>query len=233
MAYLQILTTLLSPLPCLAALWLVSISPAHGLDLSGAIQTGPVEVVDGDGLRLNGKAIRLHGIDAPEREQTCRDAHGSEWPCGTVATNRLAMLIRDNLVTCTEVDRDRYDRVVALCKAAGVDLGGTMVAEGLAWAYLRYSDSYNTVEASARQQAIGIWAASNQPPWEYRETAGVRPSKVLGCLIKGNISQSGARIYHSPGGRSYAATRISEANGERWFCSEEEARTAGWRAPRG
>lgn len=26
--------------------------------------------------------------------------------------------------------------------------------------------------------------------------------------------------------------KVPEARGERWFCSEKEARTAGWRAPR-
>lgn len=53
-----------------------------------------------------------------------------------------------------------------------------------------------------------------------------------GCLIKGNINSRGERIYHSPGLPSYAATRINEAAGERWFCSEREARLAGWRSPR-
>lgn len=49
------------------------------------------------------------------------------------------------------------------------------------------------------------------------------------CRIKGNISQNGERIYHVPGGRWYARTRIDRFKGERWFCSEEEARAAGWR----
>jgi hypothetical protein len=54
-----------------------------------------------------------------------------------------------------------------------------------------------------------------------------------GCNIKGNISQNtGERIYHVPGQRYYATTRISTRHGERWFCSEEEARRAGWRRSR-
>jgi len=50
------------------------------------------------------------------------------------------------------------------------------------------------------------------------------------CLIKGNISPAG-RIYHLPGSDSYDKTRIDEARGERWFCTEAEAREAGWRPP--
>jgi len=52
-----------------------------------------------------------------------------------------------------------------------------------------------------------------------------------GCDIKGNISGNG-RIYHLPGGAHYGRTRIDEAKGERWFCSEAEARAAGWRPAR-
>lgn len=49
------------------------------------------------------------------------------------------------------------------------------------------------------------------------------------CLIKGNINAKGQRIYHPPGCRYYAATKIDTARGERWFCSEAEAVRAGWR----
>jgi hypothetical protein len=51
-----------------------------------------------------------------------------------------------------------------------------------------------------------------------------------GCNIKGNVSiSSGERIYHVPGQRHYADTVIRHEYGERYFCSEQEARTAGWR----
>lgn len=53
------------------------------------------------------------------------------------------------------------------------------------------------------------------------------------CNIKGNISQdTGERIYHVPGQRYYDSTVISPRYGERWFCSEAEARAAGWRKAR-
>ncbi len=52
------------------------------------------------------------------------------------------------------------------------------------------------------------------------------------CAIKGNISSSG-KIYHVPGSRSLAKTDIDESSGERRFCTEDEARAAGCRVPRG
>jgi len=49
------------------------------------------------------------------------------------------------------------------------------------------------------------------------------------CVIKGNISSSGEKIYHVPSQRYYNQTVITTSKGERWFCNEEEAKKAGWR----
>jgi len=56
------------------------------------------------------------------------------------------------------------------------------------------------------------------------------PSLSGDCRIKGNINNKNDKVYHVPGSRSYEDTRIDESKGERWFCTEEEARAAGWRA---
>ena len=55
-----------------------------------------------------------------------------------------------------------------------------------------------------------------------------------GCNIKGNISvNSGKRWYHLPGMEDYETTNIDPSKGERWFCSEAEAISNGWKkAPR-
>ncbi|MGO6982568.1 sunset domain-containing protein [Rhizobium leguminosarum] len=58
-------------------------------------------------------------------------------------------------------------------------------------------------------------------------------SFAVGCNIKGNVSiGTGERIYHMPGQEYYEETKISPLYGERWFCSEAEARAAGWRRAR-
>jgi len=94
------------------------------------------------------------------------------------------------------------------------------------------SDRHGQVKLGieARGKAIGLWAAPAIPPWEWRRK-GSQLTTSTDCNIKGNISSSGKRIYHVPGGRWYGKTKINEAKGERWFCSEDEARAAGWRAP--
>ena len=48
-----------------------------------------------------------------------------------------------------------------------------------------------------------------------------------GCSIKGNIASNGSKRYHVPGTIFYESVKIDEDKGERWFCSEEEARGRG------
>jgi hypothetical protein len=48
------------------------------------------------------------------------------------------------------------------------------------------------------------------------------------CTIKGNINRKGERIYHMPSQRNYARVNMTDPH-KRWFCTEEEAATAGWR----
>lgn len=58
---------------------------------------------------------------------------------------------------------------------------------------------------------------------------GCRTSSIS-CVIKGNISfESEEKIYHMPGDKYYSATSIDPAYGERWFCTESEAKANGWR----
>ncbi len=51
-----------------------------------------------------------------------------------------------------------------------------------------------------------------------------------GCAIKGNINRkTGDRVYHLPGQKHYDEVTVEPEAGERWFCSEDEAQSNGWR----
>ena len=81
--------------------------------------TGVPRIVDGDSLVINGVNIRLHGIDAPERNQTC-GFEPNQWDCGRQSTRALSEMIDRAPVTCHERDVDRYGRIVAVCSVGGV-----------------------------------------------------------------------------------------------------------------
>jgi endonuclease YncB( thermonuclease family) len=127
---------------------------------------GRASVVDGDTLDIRRTRIRLHGIDAPERDQLCT-VDGRLSRCGQRAALALAGKIRGHAVACAPQGRDRYDRVVAVCRVGEENLDAWMVAEGWAMAYRRSSWAYLPKEMVARWKKAGIWEGDVIPPWEW------------------------------------------------------------------
>jgi endonuclease YncB( thermonuclease family) len=204
--------------------------PAASADLAGT----RAQIIDGDTIELSGTTICVNGIDAPEMGQRCRGGPRSFGPCGKVAADALAELVQDTELRCEVHGHDHYDRAIATCFADGRDIGRAMVRQGMARAFVRYSEVYADAEQEARAGERGLWKTQWQAPWDYRaERWDVAEQEAPeGCPIKGNIGADGDRIYHTPwGSQWYERTRISEAKGERWFCSEREALDAGWRRP--
>ncbi len=89
------------------------------------------------------------------------------------------------------------------------------------------SPDYSKETAAACMAALG-----GATPAALAQGSLSRPPPEPDCVIKGNINGRGEKIYHLPGGRDYEATRVNPQGGERWFCSEAEARQEGWRAAR-
>lgn len=129
--------------------------------------TGVASVIDGDTIEIHGQRIRLHGVDAPESNQTC-DFNGARQRCGQQAALALSDRIGRRTVSCEQRDRDRYGRLVAVCRVGGEDLSEWLVREGWALAYRKYSSDYVTDEREAENGKRGIWASTFVVPWEWR-----------------------------------------------------------------
>ena len=143
------------------------LAAAEGAEL----RSGPAQVVDGDGLYVDAREIRIWGIDAPEWDQTCQDGSGRRWPCGQEAEAFLRSIVAGAELTC--VERDRHNRrLVASCQLRGEDLGELLVRAGWAmdWdASLEragqdcapnrcYSGGrYRAAEAEAIKERRGAW----------------------------------------------------------------------------
>ena len=142
----------------------VLITPAF----AGPDIIGPAVITDGDTIKIDDQRIRLHGIDAPEATQACQ-VDGEPWDCGQAATGALETLTEGKEIRCEERDIDRYDRIIAVCYAGGVDLNEEMVRMGLALAYRRYSLDYVETEETAQRNGAGMWLGEFVPPWEWRQ----------------------------------------------------------------
>ncbi|WP_246154640.1 thermonuclease family protein [Methylobacterium oryzihabitans] len=207
-------------------------------------------MIDGDTLDIRGTRFRLQGVDTPESAQMCGDGSGKNYPCGQRAAFALSDKIGQGNVSCEVIEKDRYGRSVAVCRLGAEDLNRWLVQQGWGMAYRQYSTAYIRQEEEAKAAKRGIWAGPFTPPWEWRNgkrergevpppaavkshsRPDIKPAAGSDCRIKGNINRKGDRVYHVPGSRDYDRTAIDPGSGERMFCSEAEARAAGWRAPR-
>ena len=128
-------------------------------------------VSDGDTIRSGQLRIRLHGIDAPERQQHCTTPEGARWACGNAARDALKTLVASVVaLDCQITDVDRYGRLIMRCFAGEIDVGARLVRAGMALAYRRYADDYIADEEAARAARSGLWAGQFDAPWEWRRS---------------------------------------------------------------
>ncbi|MFT6407133.1 MAG: endonuclease YncB(thermonuclease family) [Arenicella sp.] len=213
----------------------------------GASIEGPVtHYVDGDSIKIWKQSIRLIDIDTPEVAQDCINSRGKAYACGVEASNALKRIVGKQQVKCVGDQVDRYKRLLATCYVGDININRELVLRGWAVNY-RTSKKYSDEQSMAMEANKGLWAGEFLEPYKFRQrgqefdpkaeqanryqpAAKNQSATGIACNIKGNISGN-RRIYHTRwGSRSYSKTRIDVSKGERWFCSEEEAEKAGWRA---
>jgi endonuclease YncB( thermonuclease family) len=135
---------------------------------------GFVIISDGDTIKVNGSKIRLYGIDAPELKQKCY-SNKVKINCGIEAKAKIAEIISDNEVFCSELDTDKYNRTDGNCyfiDKAGkkINIGQKMVTSGYALAYKTYSMRFVLNELYAKITMSGIWMYQFKKPWLWRKT---------------------------------------------------------------
>jgi len=126
-------------------------------------------ITDGDTVKISNNKIRLHGIDAPEKNQKCTK-NVKEYNCGAVATRALIRKIGKNLVRCSiQKKKDRYNRFIGVCFIEQEDLNKWMVRNGYAIAYTRYSKDYILDEEFAKTNKLGLWSGTFLKPEKWRK----------------------------------------------------------------
>lgn len=193
-----------------------------------------VRVIDGDTIEIEGgEKVRYIGIDTPETV----DPRKSVQCFGLEASNKNKELIGGKMVRLEKdiTDRDKYNRILRYVWVGGVFVNLELIKQGFAYSYsyppdVKYQDQFIKAQQEAREAERGLWSVCPSTPEQNTSIPAVSPAPNSdSCLIKGNISSSGEKIYHLPGCGSYAKTKIDEARGEKWFCAESEALAAGWR----
>jgi endonuclease YncB( thermonuclease family) len=215
-------------------------------------------VRDGGALDVGGVTYRLGGIDAPAADQVCIDDHADSWACGAEARDQLTSLIGSHDVRCEDLGTDvNYNKWhVGICTAGedATSLNQLLVRRGLAVSSASAGQSrFGDDETDARTNRRGLWKGCFIAPQDFRagrkdgpllgsacradkdrEIRAVlfpqEPAMPSGCGIKGKYAlrahvTGNIGIYHLQACRSYPAM----TNPDRWFCSEDDARAAGFR----
>lgn len=202
-----------------------------------------VKVVDGDTIDVSinstVKRIRLIGINTPETV----DPRKLVECFGVEASNKAKLLLSGKKVILendsSQGEKDKYGRLLRyVFLEDGTNFNLTMIKEGYAYEYTynlpyKYQAEFKKAQKEAETTKAGLWSSTcngkNTPviisPTNTIQTNGSSGS----CTIKGNINSKREKIYHTIGCGSYNKTMINKSQGERWFCSEEEAVNAGWR----
>lgn len=200
-------------------------------------------IIDGDTIVIEGgQKVRYIGINTPETVHPTKpvECYGHE------ASNKNRELVEGKKVILEKdvSETDKYGRLLRYVylpsgqtDESDIFVNDYLVKEGYANSSsfppdVKYQDKFVNSEKEARGNNRGLWAAcsqdSNSQSSFVHQTTNNQPNSDS-CLIKGNISSSGEKIYHMPGQRYYNQTVIDESKGEKWFCTEDDAISAGFR----
>jgi endonuclease YncB( thermonuclease family) len=129
---------------------------------------GRANVLSGELIRVGGTTVRLAGIEAPDRRQTCGSGR-RRFRCGAAAESALERLVDGRSVSCTLSGSDDRDRPLATCTRGKTDIGAELVRQGRVFADSGLFATYAALEQEARTAKVGIWSAGEpERPADFR-----------------------------------------------------------------
>ena len=119
---------------------------------------GTARPIAGPIISVAGRTVRLFGVRAADARERCTPGSGGGASCAEAARAALAARLGGNpSVNCTMPPGQRGDPGFICRDAAGVDLGGMLVAQGLALVDRSNSYQYVGAEDAARASHQGLW----------------------------------------------------------------------------
>lgn len=93
--------------------------------------SGPARITDGDTIRIGRHRIRLVGINTPELPGNCRRFNVARG-CVEKAASALHHEINGKIVSCVQVGRDRFARILAVCHVGDMEINAWLLQNCLA-----------------------------------------------------------------------------------------------------
>lgn len=198
-----------------------------------------LRIIDWDTFVINieweEQKVRLIWIDTPEiTNSQCLSLEAKDFLTQTTNNNRI--FLETDL---SQGSTDSFWRMLAYLFVNWKNVNQLLIENWLAYEYTYnqkkpYTYQKSFIEAENESKANKLWLHSwicpteQIPSWE---TTFITQSLSADsdCQIKGNINSSKEKIYHLPTCKDYNKTKINTENGEKYFCTEQEATDAWWR----
>jgi endonuclease YncB( thermonuclease family) len=192
-----------------------------------------VAVTNGDSFTLlddgqTARAVKLHGIAAPELEQ----------PFGQASKRKLSALILGKTVTVEKRGVDRNERTLGVICQGGQDINLAQLSAGLAWLYWAQAkelnasrrQAYSRAELEAKQAKLGLWVdAVPISPWLFRPSEKAQARALSSVLLDPHwliIGNRASQIYHRADCPDYLKVNKRDRV---HFETEQEAQAADYR----
>ena len=137
-----------------------------------------------------------------------------------IFTKKFGELSLDSVDKMLEIEKDNFGRLVAFVFQDELFVDKTLVEEGLAQAssgdHPLYGSKLLSAQDSSQLSQRNIWSSLCIP-------------QDPNCRIKGNVRRDkGTKIYHLSKCYNYKKIVINEKENDQWFCTEQEAQSAGF-----
>jgi len=179
---------------------------------------------------------RLIWIDSPENTTTRYWYTEKLWDEAQVYLNDL---ILNKEITIeydyTQARIDKYWRHLIYIFYKWENINQKMIEQGLAKEYTynkpyKYQKEFIEEEKKAKELKKWIWSLTEEETKKVINQISTHiQTQNTTCNIKWNINSKWVKIYHYPWCKSYNLTKISLDKWEKYFCSKDEAKNAGWR----
>ncbi len=176
---------------------------------------------------------RLIWIDSPENSTT---RYGHTEKLWNQAKDYLSKIIADKEIQIeyddTQAKTDKYWRHLVYIFYKWENINQKMIEKWLAKEYTydrpyKYQKEFIAAEKEAKKLKKWLWGLENKE--EVIKIIDNHSVEPWICKIKGNINSKKEKIYHMIWCKSYNKTKITPAKWERFFCTQDEAKKAGWR----
>lgn len=159
--------------------------------------TGISRIIGGDTLALNGRAVKLFGVAAPDISQTCADASGRGYKCGHQAISWLSGWLADNEIKCYILNEDERGVLTGVCMLGPYDIGAALINAGWAVADVRQTQIYLPYQNQALSNKRGLWQGEFYMPWDWQK---IQARKANVKVIKKKDNSSRRKVWFNPFG---------------------------------